>query len=119
MTTVISPRANARSLVVTGVLFGLVMALAAAPPVRAAAPEEVVPSATVSYSDLNLGSEEGVHALYARILAAARKVCDRHDADALETLAVPYCVKQTIARAVQAAGSPRLAALHAAQGGHG
>jgi len=92
-----------------------VMALGSAAIATAASPEEVAPSVTVRYNDLNLATEQGAHVLYARIVEAARKVCKPRDADALERVAAPFCQERATMRAVQAVGSSRLAAFYAAQ----
>lgn len=73
------------------------------------------PSVKVSYQDLNLSTEQGSQALYARISAAARAVCVVEDIRDLKArAAVDTCREQAIARAVQRVDSPRLAALYAA-----
>ncbi len=101
---------------VAGILTaGLVMVLGSAAIVKAASPEEVPPSVTVRYDDLNLATERGTHALYARIVEAARKICEPRDADALGRLAVSFCQQQATARAIQAVDNPRLTALYAAE----
>jgi len=73
------------------------------------------PSMKVSYQDLNLSTEQGSQALYARIAAAARAVCTAEDIRDLRARpAVETCREQAIARAVHNVDSPRLAALYAA-----
>ncbi|HYM41847.1 MAG TPA: UrcA family protein [Steroidobacteraceae bacterium] len=73
------------------------------------------PSMRVAYQDLNLSTEQGSQALYARIAAAARAVCAPEDIRDLQArAAVNSCREQAIAHAVQSVDSPRLAALYAA-----
>jgi UrcA family protein len=75
---------------------------------------EPVPSVTVAYGDLNLGSAQGTNALYARIVSAARQVCGAGQVDIrnLRSLADERsCESNAIAQAVQAVHSPSLAAL--------
>jgi UrcA family protein len=115
MNVLLIPHRTCRPLIAVVSIAGLLTALGTAATVKAASPEEVAPSVTVSYNDLNLATEQGAHALYARIVEAARKVCAPRDADALGRLAAPYCQQQATARAVQAVGSSRLAALQAAE----
>ena len=73
------------------------------------------PSVKVSYQDLNLSTEQGSQALYARIASAARAVCAAEDIRDLRARpAIEACREQAIARAVHSVDSPRLAALYAA-----
>jgi len=87
-----------------------------------ASPANGATTLTVAYGDLNLGSDQGNSALYARISAAARQVCaaDRVDIRDLARLAeTRACEAQAIAQAVQAVHSPRLAALYNARSPRG
>lgn len=73
------------------------------------------PSMRVSYQDLNLSTEKGSQALYARIASAARAVCAAEDIRDLKARpAINACREEAIARAVHNVDSPRLAALYAA-----
>jgi UrcA family protein len=83
----------------------------------AAVPDESVRAITVSYSDLNLASDQGSKVLYARIVSAARAVCGANDVDArdLHALALEQaCETRAVAQAVQQVNMPTLAALHSA-----
>ena len=81
----------------------------------AAAPAVTSPSVRVSYHDLNLATEQGVAALYARIVSAAHEVCTARDSRSLSELAAARaCEAQAIAHAVRDVNSPRLAATHSA-----
>jgi UrcA family protein len=87
---------------------------------RAAEPSVTAPAVKVSYRDLNLTTDAGNSALYARLEQAAAKVCVVDDIRDLAAVAArPACEQQAIARAVRAINSPRLAALHSARAPHG
>jgi UrcA family protein len=82
---------------------------------------EIVPAATptvvVRYEDLNLASEDGVRALYQRIVVAARLICEKPDNRDLPGMSSTRdCRRDAVMRAVQAVNNPRLAAVHAARG---
>ena len=86
----------------------------------AAAPTDPSPSVQVSYHDLNLATEQGTQALYARIVSAAHKVCEVRDIRILaEFAAASACREQAIARAVRDVNNPRLAAVYTAHQRHG
>ncbi|TLZ40215.1 MAG: UrcA family protein [Gammaproteobacteria bacterium] len=86
----------------------------------AAAPTDPSPSVQVSYHDLNLATEEGTQALYARIVSAAHKVCEVRDIRNLAAFAAASaCREQAIARAVHDVNNPRLAAVYTAHQRHG
>jgi UrcA family protein len=97
------------------------LATGAAGVARADAATGETPAVTVAYGDLNLDSAQGSVALYARIAAAARKVCampdDIRDLGALAS--ARSCERQAIARAVAVVNSPRLAAVYDAHLRHG
>lgn len=74
----------------------------------------------VRYTDLNLGTDAGNAALYARLESAARRVCAPSDIrDLGQMAAAGACEHQAIARAVQDVHSPKLAAVYAARVRHG
>jgi UrcA family protein len=76
------------------------------------------PSVAVPYGDLNLTTERGADALYARLTAAARQVCaaDGLDIRNLQAYAAARsCESQAIARAVHEVHSPKVAARLAAR----
>jgi UrcA family protein len=74
---------------------------------------DALPTVTVGYHDLNLGTEKGTLALYARIESAAYKVCQVSDIRNLaEVAAASACRAQAIERAVRDVNSPRLAAVY-------
>jgi UrcA family protein len=71
-------------------------------------------SETVKFADLNLGSAEGVAALYGRIHSAAKRVCEQ---PAGELAAVRGCVTKTEAEAVGKVNVPSLTAFYQAKNG--
>jgi UrcA family protein len=79
-----------------------------------------VPSVTVRYDDLNLGTPEGVNALYRRISSAARAVCpDEHSRDLNVVAASERCQANAVAQAVRGVNNRQLALVHAARVSHG
>jgi len=92
------------------------MTATAAGPAAAAA----VPALTVTYTAADLASEQGTHALYERIVKAARDVCPRYDSVDLDTAQLSWaCQRKAVAAAVQQINSPRLAAVEALHDRHG
>jgi UrcA family protein len=78
------------------------------------------PSITVRYTDLNLATEAGTTALYARLVAAARHVCTVSDIRNLrQVAAAEACQQQAIANAVRDVHNPKLAAVYSAHLRHG
>jgi UrcA family protein len=100
------------------VIAGCIVAAASHPADAATRPDDV-PSMTVKYADLDIASEDGARILYRRIARAAAHVCPRADNRDLDGLALSQaCQQQSIARAVQAVSSARLAAVHAEHSKH-
>jgi UrcA family protein len=66
-------------------------------------------SETVKFADLNLSSAEGVEALYGRIHAAARRVCDQ---PAGEQAGVGRCMRKTESAAIGKVNVPLLTAFY-------
>lgn len=88
----------------------------------AASPTDGATSVRVAYGDLNLASDQGNSALYARIRAAARQVCfvDSVDMrDLARYAAARSCEAHAIANAVQAVHNPGLAAIYSAHSPRG
>ncbi len=76
------------------------------------------PTVVVHYSDLALGTDSGLNALYRRIVFAAKQVCpDQRDLSLQHK--VQICRDQAVARAIEQIHNPRLAALHAAHAKNG
>ena len=118
--TILHPTAFRRATATLAVLGACLFSVAHAAP--AALPAAGTPSVTVSYADLNLASEEGANALYARIAAAARAVCAAESVDIRDLGAftrVRACETAAITGAVNAVHSPRLASLRATYRQHG
>ena len=81
---------------------------------NAAVPAEEVPTVVVAYGDLDLGTENGVRALYSRIAFAASHVCPFQEAMDPEHVALfKSCRDAAITRAVSEIKSPQLAAVRA------
>jgi UrcA family protein len=74
---------------------------------------DTVPSVTVKYSDLNIGSRAGAQVLLKRIEAAAKTACGgAPDIRQLDQLAsFEACRTSALARAVVAVDSPMLTAM--------
>ena len=77
-----------------------------------AAMAEDVPSKTVRYSDLDITNPAGAQALFARIRAAARDVCELSTrGDPLMGPAVHSCIDTAIDNAVRKVNAPALTSL--------
>jgi UrcA family protein len=76
-------------------------------------------SVKVRFSDLNLGTAEGVQALYLRIEKAARRVCnaDAEPGDPLWHTHWRYCYKTAVAKAVSDVNNQWLTAMHRQKNG--
>ena len=70
---------------------------------------EQVRSETVKFADLNLGTPSGVEALYGRIHAAARRVCQQ---PAGELAATRGCIAKAESEAVGKVNVPSLTAFY-------
>jgi UrcA family protein len=68
-----------------------------------------VRSETVKFADLNLGSPAGVEALYGRIHAAARRVCDQ---PAGEQAGIRGCMRKAESEAIGKVNVPLLTAFY-------
>jgi UrcA family protein len=100
----------------TAVLTALTACVAIVPSLAHAGTSNEPAAVTVRYADLNLGTDAGTSALYARLESAARKVCAPSDIRDLGQMAASgACEHQAIARAVQDIHSPKLAAVSAAR----
>ena len=77
-----------------------------------------VPSVTVRYTDLDLNTPAGVEALYSRLRAASRSVCNVGERQPLvDAMAAKSCYSRVLGTAVDNAQLPTLTALHRAEGG--
>lgn len=93
---------------------GITFALA---PVARAEATPQVPKIEVSYTDLNIATEQGARTLYRRIATAARGVCPAGEGSIIPKVdeISRTCIRDAISRAVREVNSPRLAELEAAQ----
>ena len=73
-----------------------------------------VRSETVKFADLNVSTQPGVEALYGRIHAAARRVCEQPSG---EMEAVRSCVTKAEGEAISRANLPLLTALYQSKTG--
>ena len=78
------------------------------------------PRATVSYTDLNLESEEGVRVLYRRLKRASNKLCSATPpqvAGRVTTIyhvrETPQCYREALSNAVEKIDIERLSEIHA------
>ena len=94
------------------VIYCLLVATWACTLVATAGAQESLPSKTVRYSDLDISNPEGAKALFHRIRAAARDVCDLSiGRDAVLRAAEKACVDTAIDNAVRKVDSPELTSL--------
>lgn len=87
-----------------------------APPAVASAAQtsDEIPQTAVYYSMLDLSTDQGTHALYRRLVSAARAVCPGYDSRDLAAVAQSRaCQRDAVARAVVQIGNARLASVHA------
>jgi UrcA family protein len=72
-----------------------------------------VPTVTVRYSDLNLGTQAGAKALYSRIRYAAEEVCGNPDwRQRFESAAVKACIDRAISTSVHSVNNSRLTSVY-------
>jgi UrcA family protein len=86
---------------------------------QAAGSGDNVPKQEVTYQDLNLNSNAGIHVLYKRIQGAANKVCGEVDARNLQGMRIKRaCLNRAISQAVAAVNSPMLTRVYLEKAGH-
>jgi UrcA family protein len=79
----------------------------------AAEPAAAAPQTTVYYSFRDLATDQATHALYERIVSAARSVCPGYDSrDLADYAGSRQCQRQAVAHAIEQIGSARLAAVY-------
>jgi UrcA family protein len=95
--------------------FGLTIAFT---PVARADAAADVPKLEVSYTDLDIATEQGARALYRRLATAARQVCPRGEGSLIPKLddISRACIRDAISRAVHEVNSPQLAEVEATLG---
>jgi UrcA family protein len=85
---------------------------------QAAGSGDNFPKQQVTFQDLNLNSNEGIHVLYKRIQRAADKVCGEVDARNLQGMrSKGACLNRAISQAIAAVNSPMLTRVYLAKGG--
>jgi UrcA family protein len=115
-----SAPSRTRQLLRASAALGATLIIGAATAAYAGEPAPEAPTVRVSYNDLNLATEKGTLALYARIVSAADKVCRVSDIRDLHQIAAANaCRAQAIERAVRDVGNERLAAVYTARRDHG
>ena len=110
-----------RALISLAVLGALTAATLLASPkgASAAQPADAALQTTVQYSMRDLSTDEATHALYQRIVSAARTVCPGYDSrDLAQFAASRTCQRQAVAQAISQIGDARLAALHVKKPAH-
>jgi UrcA family protein len=84
----------------------------------ASSPDGDVRSESVKFQDLNLQSDAGVAALYQRIHAAARRVCDQPEEAGLSSAyAIQSCEEKAESRAIMKVNLPALSAFYQKKSG--
>jgi UrcA family protein len=82
--------------------------------VASAASTELAPTKAVAYGDLNVNSVAGAKALYSRLRAAAREVCEPvRSIDSMYPVAFERCYTESMSRAVARIDSETLSRVHA------
>jgi len=90
-----------------------VMSMLIAGTAGATSPEGDVRTESVKFEDLNLQSDAGVAALYQRIHAAARRVCDQPgEAGLSASYAIQSCEEKAESRAIMKVNLPALSAFY-------
>ena len=85
---------------------------------QAAGSGDNLPKQEVTYKDLNLSSNEGIHVLYKRIQRAANEVCGEVDARNLQGMRVKRaCLNRAISQAVAAVNNPMLTRVYLEKAG--
>jgi UrcA family protein len=79
----------------------------------ATVPSSDTVSVTISYDDLDLNTNAGARAMFARITHAARQICgDQPDPQQLDRMAAyGVCMSSTTSRALSKLGSARVSAV--------
>jgi UrcA family protein len=94
-------------------VFGVLMSGSLAANAQRAEAAAQMPSVAVNYADLNLNTPAGVEALYARLRAASRSVCNVGQGRALaDAMASKSCYREVLATSVGNANLPTLTARH-------
>jgi UrcA family protein len=95
-----------------GAVIYCILGMAAMGFTAAQAADDIPPSKTVKFADLNIHTPEGAKALYQRIRVAAADVCDASiGSDPVVRQAMRSCVDTAIDDAVKKVNAPYLTAL--------
>jgi UrcA family protein len=94
--------------------FALAASVHAGDTAKSDAPAVKHDDVVVRYADLNLGSEEGAEALYARLSAAAARACGNTPMAWEHKARTQYkaCVERKLEKAVGKVGNPKVSAVH-------
>jgi UrcA family protein len=104
--------ANKQAVLFAGMFSISMIAFAWAPLAHGGSPDEA-PSRHVSYADLNIDSQNGAEALYARIRYAARSVCTQYESPQLDRRSVwQSCVSKSVDAAVAKINNRMLSSIH-------
>jgi UrcA family protein len=101
--------ANVQTINRTFLAYATAMLLASVLVVSNASAEDQIRSETVKFQDLNVSTQLGAEALYNRIHAAARRVCEQPGAWQPTVIA---CVKKAEATAIGKVNEPSLTAYY-------
>jgi UrcA family protein len=111
MKSTIKTQSKSTALIVAASFFALGCAVIGGR-AQAADPQQPL-TKTVIYGDLNIDSEQGAKALYARLRSAARDVCFPFDGrDLIQQSLWQSCVDNAVASAVVRVNKTRVTALH-------
>jgi UrcA family protein len=111
MNTAIKTQLNSMTSMLAAGLFSLICAAIGGGALAAEPPQPL--TKIVHYSDLNLDSEQGAMALYARLRGAAKQVCSPFESVELSRRRVwENCFNDTVASAVGQVDKTMLSALH-------
>ena len=110
-----APKAGFRPSTLTTLAAALATAALLGSPATASAAEPAAAAlqTTDYYSFRDLSTDQATHALYERIVSAARSVCPGYDSrDLIVYTNSRQCQRQAVAHAIEQIGSARLAAVY-------
>jgi UrcA family protein len=115
LTAIAKTPAISRAATRTATLAATVLATFAGAALAGSMDADSVPSVSITYADLNVGTPQGADQLYQRIVRAASTVCPAADIRDLTAFRIyRTCVQDAVARAVSSISSPQLAAVYEA-----
>ena len=91
----------------------VILAALAVSQITSAEAMEDAPSRTrvVKYADLDLNREAGAETLYARMVSAARSVCESDLLAPHPTVGKPHCAEYALSAGVESVNAPKLTEL--------